>query len=780
MSPDRRFDILARIVEIANTSVDVEERLHGILGALHGHLEARLSYVLLQDKSKQNLIETDAWPKARPVGGLVAPMDSLLGAAFLKRKPLVFSHGAPIGDELIDGLCQPGESPLVLPISGDSYAFGVLLIILPAADQISDERLRLLQMAAREMAGAMRNHHLYMDAKKRIAELNAIKDLGLAAVSTMELEELLDTVAGTCAKLLGAKAGLIALTGAGKMFSAGYGPVPDDCLGGKLLPEPGELPTLDQLGQVVPPCASDEDDKGAGRERLCTALGFKGNFVGNLCVFDKVALAKGSAPGFNYEDQNLLTTMASMVAPALENAMTFHRLEDMVQRNEEMVSYLATLHEISTSFLTTVDFDETVMIILYAVVHPAGLDYDHALLFLADEQDQLVRAVANLDQVALRGQGELSQSLAALKEDGDHMPVLTNPRFSGLTAPLSPADNDLARCLAEGRVLSLVHSGGEPAQGVGDVLPWVKSPFGAVAVPMIAKGKPVGVLVAANDGADKIIGEHEKWMIDMLANQAAQALETSRLYQNLENANRELAHMRGRLLEADKLAALGEIAAGVAHEIRNPLVSIGGFARRVRNKLGDDSPLVHYMDVVIEEATRLERTLNEMLDFSADSRDHYNEYDLGDIMDSSVELLRREIDEKKISIVRSYATDLPRVYCDERQIKHVFLNLYLNAVQAMDEGGTLTLRTFTVIRESKKFVAGEVSDTGGGIPMDVIHNIFNPFFTTKANGSGMGLSIVHKIVTRHFGGVEVHNREGEGASFLVTLPAAEEARAYLK
>jgi signal transduction histidine kinase len=95
-------------------------------------------------------------------------------------------------------------------------------------------------------------------------------------------------------------------------------------------------------------------------------------------------------------------------------------------------------------------------------------------------------------------------------------------------------------------------------------------------------------------------------------------------------------------------------------------------------------------------------------------------------------------------------------------------------------GGVLKVRTFAVMREGKQFVAGEVTDSGGGIPMDVIHNIFNPFFTTKPNGSGLGLSIVHKIVNRHFGHVEVHNSEGEGSSFLVTLPAAEEGRAYLK
>ena len=218
----------------------------------------------------------------------------------------------------------------------------------------------------------------------------------------------------------------------------------------------------------------------------------------------------------------------------------------------------------------------------------------------------------------------------------------------------------------------------------------------------------------------------------------------------------------------------------MAHEIRNPLVSIGGFTRRIRKKVGDNSQITPYLDVIIEEVTRLERTLNEMLDFSTDSRSQYEEVELNNVMDSALELLRRELEENRIEVARNYADDT-KVYCDERQIKHVFLNLYLNAIQAMGpEGGRLTLRTFKIMREAKSFVAGEVTDTGGGIPMNVIHNIFNPFFTTKDTGSGLGLSIVHKIVTRHFGQVEVHTQEGKGATMLVTLPAAEEGRAYLK
>ena len=304
-----------------------------------------------------------------------------------------------------------------------------------------------------------------------------------------------------------------------------------------------------------------------------------------------------------------------------------------------------------------------------------------------------------------------------------------------------------------------------------------REPF--LTVPMFAKGKVVGVMVVGNNNPENLFNDRARKLMVMLANLGGLSVENSRLYQNIEQANRELAHMRNRLLEADKLAALGEIAAGVAHEIRNPLVSIGGFTRRIKKKVGKDSAIQPYLDVIIEEATRLEKTLNEMLDFSSDTGENYSEYPLEQIMEDALALLQREFKENKIQVVREYGLALPKVFCDDRQIKHVFFNLYLNAMQAMGKnGGTLKVRTYTLVREGKNLVAGEVCDTGGGIPLDVMHNIFNPFFTTKDSGSGLGLSIVHKIVTRHFGQVEVRSQREEGATFMVTLPAAEEGRAY--
>lgn len=784
MSLDSHFEVLAHVVEIANSTVDIGERLDTILGALHGYYQARQSVLFLQESARSSLVKANFWPKDQPTAE-VLPQEfgqGRVGEVALRREPQLVRVPPKCGDEVLENFCIPGELAALLPVMDDNRLYGVLLLIFPAQRSLPDADLRLLQMICREMAGTIRNFRLYFESKKRIAELNVLSDLGRAAVSTIELDELLDVVVGICVKLLVARGGLISVSGNNgdpRVLRATFGQVPAGCQGEQGCRDYCAIKAGLREGESCP--APEAQDGRDPRQGLCVPLTFKGHYEGHLCVFDKMVVEAGQQPGFGPDERNLLATMASMVSPALENALTFQKVEDLAQRNEEMVGDLATLFEVSTVLMTTVDFNLTVSIILRAVVHPAGLDHDRVVLFLADEERQTMRPLAETTKASLGPlPKELTQSLNELREQRGLRPGLNDPALAGLEFNLGEAERAMDFSVPERRA-TLVE---QPAQAPGLRPEVVKAlgPHPLAIVPMFAKNKVVGALLVNNGVSDRPIAERDLKLLGMLANQGGLAVEASRLYHNLETANRELAQMRNRLLEADKLAALGEVAAGVAHEIRNPLVSIGGFTRRIRKKVGDDSNITPYLDVIIEEVSRLERTLNEMLDFSTDARNHFEEHDLNLIMDQALEFMAREVEEGGVSIVRRYGKDLPRVFCDERQIKHVFLNIFLNAFQAMTgrQVKQLTLRTFAVVREGKQFVAGEVADTGGGIAMEVIHNIFNPFFTTKDSGSGLGLSIVHKIVTRHFGQVELHNREGEGASFLVTLPAAEEGRAYLK
>jgi len=134
--------------------------------------------------------------------------------------------------------------------------------------------------------------------------------------------------------------------------------------------------------------------------------------------------------------------------------------------------------------------------------------------------------------------------------------------------------------------------------------------------------------------------------------------------------------------------------------------------------------------------------------------------------------VQRDLDAAHIQVVKEYSP-LPRLHCDDRQMKQVFYNLFQNACHAMRHGGTLGIRTYTLEKEDGLYEAAAVSDTGGGIPMEVLHNIFNPFFSTKDAGTGLGLAIAQRIVSRHYGQIEVNNEMGKGVTFIVTLPVAK-------
>jgi signal transduction histidine kinase len=231
--------------------------------------------------------------------------------------------------------------------------------------------------------------------------------------------------------------------------------------------------------------------------------------------------------------------------------------------------------------------------------------------------------------------------------------------------------------------------------------------------------------------------------------------------------------IRERMLESDRLAALSSLASGMAHEIRNPLVSIGGFARRIAKLVEQNSPLRGYVEVIQEEVSRLEKLLREILDFTGENLSYFGDHNLDQLIEDTLPLIQRDLEASNIKVVKELQP-IPRIHCDDRQIKQVFYNLFQNARQAMQEkGGSLTIRTYTQEREDGLYAAAAVSDTGGGIPLDVLHNIFNPFFSTKDYGTGLGLSIAQRIIARHYGHIEVRNELGQGVTFIVTLPIAK-------
>jgi len=234
----------------------------------------------------------------------------------------------------------------------------------------------------------------------------------------------------------------------------------------------------------------------------------------------------------------------------------------------------------------------------------------------------------------------------------------------------------------------------------------------------------------------------------------------------------ELKNREEEIIQSKKLASLGILTAGVAHELRNPLNNISMVAQNfieMHDSLSREQ-MIELMTRVEEETKRIEDTVKHLLDFAKPREVHLKEADINDTIRQSVKLIQNVLDISDIELSLSLDPSIPHVFIDEPQIQEVLVNLMENAVQAMTPGGTIFIASKA--SESKDTVAIEVKDTGSGIPPEVLPNIFDPFFTTKGvDGTGLGMSISYGIVKNHRGTIKVESAVDVGTTFTIELPA---------
>lgn len=260
--------------------------------------------------------------------------------------------------------------------------------------------------------------------------------------------------------------------------------------------------------------------------------------------------------------------------------------------------------------------------------------------------------------------------------------------------------------------------------------------------------------------------------LGIIALQASSFIKCADLAESHERIHRDLLKIEERLASSEKLMALGDMAATLAHEIRNPLLSIGGFAGRLKKHLGPGSPGIPYVEQVLKEVVRLEKLMNGVTGFIKDSAVSLKPDDLNVIIEEVIALFDDEFKAHNIAVQRDLAEGAMGVAADREQLKIAFDNLIVNAIQSMEHGGALRISTS---HEGGRAVVS-IADSGGGIEPGNLGYIFNPFFTTKAHGTGLGLPITNSIILRHKGSIEVENNPGVGVTFRVTLPYLRQLR----
>ena len=278
--------------------------------------------------------------------------------------------------------------------------------------------------------------------------------------------------------------------------------------------------------------------------------------------------------------------------------------------------------------------------------------------------------------------------------------------------------------------------------------------------PVLSMNRLIGIVGVGERIAGEGFSAEETTFLDSLMPQAGIALENALLYKEQRERYR-------RMLRADRLATIGELAAGAAHEIRNPLTSIKSSLQYLESRCRDETEK-KLLGVALRETDRIDETLAALLSFSRPSEIRKEPCDLVGLLAESVALVSLQARAKGVEVRTSIPPAPVVVEADGSQLKQVFLNVFLNAVQAMEGGGVLSV-------EALRFESGRplirVTDTGPGIPEEALDKVFDPFFTTKKGGTGLGLSICYTIVKAHGGEIEVRSRLGEGTTVLVSLPA---------
>ena len=205
----------------------------------------------------------------------------------------------------------------------------------------------------------------------------------------------------------------------------------------------------------------------------------------------------------------------------------------------------------------------------------------------------------------------------------------------------------------------------------------------------------------------------------------------------------------------------------MAHEIRNPLSSIRGFAQFFMQRFKGGEKEKEYASVMVKEVDRLNRVITELLDFARPKEPRREPHSLEEILEHTVGVLKPELARKKAEVEKQYERELPLARVDRDQLSQAFLNLLINSLESMEDGGEIRVE---IRRERQDSLRVSIGDTGKGIPREDLEKIFEPFFSSKQKGTGLGLSIVHQIVEGHGGEIQVESEGGEGTFFQITLP----------
>ncbi len=552
-----------------------------------------------------------------------------------------------------------------------------------------------------------------LELKRKVAELDALYQAGKSLSSTENLDVLLNKIVSLATEVIGAKAGSIMLIQISEnilTIKSSIGLDQDIVEHTKL--ELGKS-IAGHVAQKGAPLIIEDIEKDKKFKRLSKKhYATKSLLCVPLKIKEKILGVinlsdKITGAPFSQDDLRLLTTFASQAAIAIDDAHHF-------EQSKKKIGELSILYEIASTLSTLESFEKILDFIFERVKEIAGVDF--ALWFEWSEKE---------NQLNLTFCQGLEQEKRDLQIPLEKRQILDSDKLNARIKERLKPDSDLS--------------------------PYLDS---ATSFPIIAEGTLHGVL-SVGSRRHLTISQDQKALISIISSQAASLYERQR-----------------SMLNATRLLTMGNMVSEITHDLKKPLTNIKGTLHLLREKWSDAEAKEEFFDTVEQEIYRLNELAKEIVNFSNPNKYELEKKDIRLTLDRALNLVKRDLDARKINLKRDYQEVRP-IFVNENEIMEVLLNIILNSVEAMSEGGELrvSLKSHREPKKKSQFVQIGIADTGCGIGEENLGRIFDRYFTTKKEGTGLGLAVVERIVKAHGGFVSVKSKPGKGTSFLVNLSA---------
>ncbi len=292
-----------------------------------------------------------------------------------------------------------------------------------------------------------------------------------------------------------------------------------------------------------------------------------------------------------------------------------------------------------------------------------------------------------------------------------------------------------------------------------------------ICVPLLIRERPIGVLQVLNKKSGAPFTRSDLELLTTISQQVAVALDNAKLYKRLrekfELTEQELKKTQEKLLRSERLAAMGHLVQGMAHEIRNPVTTIGGFAKRIKEGLGAEPRLRQYVNVILEETERLEDLVKEIHEFAQIQTADLNPHSLKELFQQVVGMFRQPARSQGVKLALRMSKDLPpQARFDFSQLSKALSHVIENAMESMPRGGRLSVSA----SQKEGYILIRIKDTGCGIAEEDLNSVYDPFVTSKTRGAGLGLTMVHQIMMNHRGEIQIESEKGKGTRVTLTLP----------